>query len=85
MQFLKILQMVVMLLPTLRDIVKQVDTVFPESDHGAQKLEMVRQLTENAYNAAGETGIAFDKIWPALSGAISGIVLLFKGPSSENK
>lgn len=85
MQFLKILQIVITLLPTLRDIVKQVDAVFPERNQGAQKLEMVRQLTENAYNAAGEVGIAFDKIWPALSGAISGIVLLFKEPAPESK
>jgi hypothetical protein len=77
MKFLKILQLIVTLLPTLAAAVEAVEKILPASDQGTQKLAMVRDILESTYKAAGDVSIAFDQVWPAISGTVDALVFAF--------
>jgi hypothetical protein len=77
MEYLKLLQSVVMLLPTLAEAVKSIEALFPESGQGQKKLEAVRGMMEDSYKVAGETAGAFQQIWPIASGAVGSLVKLY--------
>jgi hypothetical protein len=77
MQFLKILQLIISLLPALAEAVDKVEKVLPASDQGTQKLAIVRGMIESTYKAAGDASIAFDLVWPAIKGTVEALVLAF--------
>lgn len=77
MRFLQILKILIGLLPIVVEAVKTVEQALPVSGQGQQKLAMVRQMIESAYQAAGDVEVAFEQIWPAVSAAISAAVAMF--------
>jgi hypothetical protein len=76
MQFLQLLKVMAQLLPMLGQIVQAVENIMPLPGQGAKKLALVRQILDNAYKIAGDLTIAFDTLWPLISGAIASIVTL---------
>ena len=74
MQYLTIIKVVLSLLPILIEAVKAVEAAFPASGQGALKLELIRNVVSQAYNAGTGALVKFDELWPVLQGAISSVV-----------
>lgn len=74
MQYLAIIKAVLALLPVLIEAVRAIESAFPASGQGSNKLAAVRAVVEGAYNAATDAAIEFEKLWPALQSAVSAIV-----------
>lgn len=63
---------------TIIEIVKIVEKLLPESGQGAQKLTLVRQLSEQA---VGDIGA----MWPQIEGLIAAFVKLANAAGSFRK
>lgn len=77
MRFLEIVRLIAGLLPTLIEIVKAVEEAIPEAGKGKDKLAMVRELLQVAYEATGDIGESFESLWPILQSVVDRIVALF--------
>ena len=62
------------LLPILRDVVSQVESLFPQRGFGAAKLEIAKGIIEKSISSIGIAETTFDSVWPALENAIGVIV-----------
>lgn len=76
MQYLVIIKTVLTLLPIIIEAVKAIESAFPESGQGQQKLAAVRAIVQTAYDTATDTVVKFDAIWPAIQSAVSAVVEL---------
>ncbi len=85
MQFIKIMQTLMLMLPTLINVVRQVQELFPQKELGPQKLELVKQMTEAAHQADPDTNVDFDQLWPAVRRVIEGILTLVKSDAAAPK
>lgn len=80
--FISILKALIAILPILRDLITAAEAVFPAQGSGVQKLELVKTLIQNVYEAATEFQAPFASVWPVLSSVISHVVPLFTKPSA---
>lgn len=77
MRFFEIVKIIASLLPTLIEIIKAVEAAIPDSGKGQDKLAMVRELLQVAYDATGDIGQSFSELWPLIQQVIDRIVALF--------
>lgn len=76
MQYIVIIRAVISLLPIIIEAVKAIESAFPESGKGQQKLGAVRAIVETAFETASDATVKFDAIWPAIQSAVSAVVSL---------
>lgn len=74
MQYLIYIRIVLSLLPILIDAIKALEAAFPVSGQGSQKLELIRSIVEQAYNAGTGTLVKFEDVWPVLQKSINSLV-----------
>lgn len=55
------------IIPVLIGCIKAVEEAIPGSGKGEQKLAMIREALESAYEAADDATEGFESIWPILS------------------
>lgn len=55
------------IIPVLIGCLKAVEDAIPGAGKGEQKLAMIREALEAAYEAADDAAEGFDSIWPLLS------------------
>lgn len=73
-------------MPIIIELVKQVEALFPEPNNGLAKREAVITMLQSAYEAADDsTDIEFQKLTPALEGAITGVVTFLRKTGIFNK
>lgn len=77
MQYLAIIKIVLGLLPVIMDAIKAIEAVLPSGGQGQAKLEALKGIISSAYNAATDTSIKFEAMWPVLQGVITTVVTLF--------
>jgi hypothetical protein len=86
MNFLAIMQLITQLLPIIHSTVDQVETIFPQSGKGAEKLALVKNVVETAIDVS-DIGQAMAQagrdapsatVWPIVSGVIGSIVAMKK-------
>ncbi len=77
MKFVQAIKTVASALPALADAVKAAEALVPGGGAGAEKLKVVEATLRGAYRVSVDAEVAFDSIWPALSGAVSGLVGLY--------
>lgn len=78
MTFFTILKTLASLLPLLLQIINSLETALPETGNGPKKLSALKTIVQSAYSVATDTGVAFEKIWPVIEVAVSGLVTMFK-------
>lgn len=78
MNFFTILKTLASLLPILLQIVTSLETALPETGNGSKKLSALKTIVQSAYSVSTDTSVAFEKIWPAIEVAVSGLVAMFK-------
>lgn len=74
MQYLSLIRLVLSLLPVLIDAIKAIEAAFPASGQGSLKLELVRGVVEQAYNAGTGALSKFEDVWPVLQKVIASLV-----------
>lgn len=78
MSVFTVLKTLASLMPTLLQIISLLDDVKPESGKGTDKLAALKTVVQSAYTVSTDTGVAFEKIWPAIESVVGGLVALFK-------
>ncbi len=73
MQIVQTAKAVFEFLPAVVAGVTQVEAAFP-STAGAAKLDIVKSVLSSAYNAEQEVTVAFESLWPTISGVITALV-----------
>lgn len=74
MQYLIYVRVILSLLPALIEAIKAIEAAFPASGQGPLKLELVRSIVEQAYNAGTGALAKFEDIWPVLQKTIASLV-----------
>lgn len=77
MQYLSIIKLVLSLLPLIIDVVKAVETAMPASGQGANKLALVHDVLQEAYNAGTGAVAKFEDVWPVLQNTVTSVVTFF--------
>jgi hypothetical protein len=77
MQFIQTARLILSLLPLILEAVKAVEAALPEGGLGAQKLGLVRQTLQAAFDIADDGFASFEKIWPALEKTVTAVVGVF--------
>jgi hypothetical protein len=77
MHFIQTAKLILSLLPLILEAVKAVEAALPEGGMGAQKLGLVRQTLQAAFDIADDGFASFEKVWPALEKTIGAVVGLF--------
>lgn len=77
MQYLTIIKTVLSLLPLILEAVKAIEAALPEGGQGAQKLALLRQTVQAGFEAATDTVVSFEAVWPALEKVAGAAVGLF--------
>ena len=67
---MKTFLLIVQLIPAVIALVKEIESVIPQTGQGAAKLTAVREILE-------VTVEGFTEIWPALEKVISSLITLF--------
>ncbi len=76
-KLIAIIKIVAQLLPAIIEAIKAIEAAIPQSGQGAQKLALVRELIEAAFEAVQDAGVTFADVWPAVQRIVSKIVALF--------
>lgn len=85
MHFLEVIKLVLSVLPLLIDAIKTVESVFPESGKGREKLEMIRGIVQASYETSSKLAVSFDEIWQPIQKVISVIVGVFNTTGTFKK
>lgn len=80
--FISIIKAIIAILPILRELITAAEVLFPAQGAGVQKLELVKTLLQNAYNAATEIEAPFASIWPTVASVIGYVVPLITKPTA---
>lgn len=73
-KFLDILKVVAALIPLIKQLIRDVEELIPESGRGAEKLTIVRELLEAAFDALEDVPVVFSEVWPFLERLIGKFV-----------
>ena len=76
-KLIAIIKIVAQLLPAIIEAIKAIEAAIPQTGQGAQKLALVRELIEAAFEAVQDAGVTFADVWPAVQRLITKIVGLF--------
>ena len=76
-KLIAIIKIVAQLLPAIIEAIKAIEAAIPQSGQGAQKLALVRELIEAAFEAVQDAGVTFAEVWPAVQRLIAKIVGVF--------
>ena len=76
-KLIAIIKIIAQLLPTIIEAIKAIEAAVPASGQGAQKLALVRELIEAAFEAVQDAGVTFGEVWPAIQRMITKLVVLF--------
>jgi hypothetical protein len=77
MNFFTILKIVLSLLPSIIQVMKELEGLFPETGQGKVKLGLIKTTLETVYtNSVGAVG-SFEQVWPVLETLITKFVALF--------
>jgi len=76
-KLIAIIKIIAQLLPTIIEAIKAIEAAVPASGQGAQKLALVRELIEAAFEAVQDAGVTFSEVWPAIARLIAKLVGLF--------
>lgn len=63
MSFLQIIELVIKLMPLIRDAIAQAETLFPAGGSGATKLDYVKTMIQSAINTVSPVSTTFDAVW----------------------
>lgn len=74
MQYLALIRLVLALLPAVIDAVKAIEAAYPAAGQGALKLDLVRGILQNAYDAGTGVTVKFDELWPVLQNTVASVV-----------
>lgn len=74
MQLAAILKIIITYLPLIIQLVKTVETQFPDAGLGKVKLDAVRGMLEATFEQAQDFNDKFDDIWPVLEKTIGKVV-----------
>lgn len=77
MKAFAVIKVVAQLLPVLIEAMKAIEAAIPQSGQGAQKLALVRELIEAAFDAVTDAGVTFADVWPTVQRVIGKLVALF--------
>ncbi len=77
MGFIEMLKLIIGLFPMLIQAIKAVESAIPESGKGREKLELIKNAVQAAYEASTSVASNFEVLWPALSKTINSIVNAF--------
>lgn len=77
MQFIQTARLILSLLPLILEVVRAVEAALPEGGLGAQKLALVRQTLQAAFDVAEDSFGSFEKLWPALERTVTAVVGVF--------
>ncbi len=69
-------RIVTALLPVVLSLVRTAEDAMPVGGRGADKLQLVRETLEAAFEAAGDAVVEFKDIWPAVHRLIGALVRL---------
>ena len=75
--FLSIFQLIVSLLPLVAQSVQQVENLLPASGNGSQKLELVKGLVADAYQAAPGVTATIGQVHDIVTAITSRVVAFF--------
>lgn len=84
-KLIAIIKIIAQLLPTIIEAIKAIEAAVPASGQGAQKLALVRELIEAAFEAVQDAGVTFGEVWPAIQRLIAKLVGLFNSTGIFNK
>lgn len=76
-KLIAIIRIVAQLLPAIIEAIKAIEAAIPQTGQGAQKLALVRELIEAAFEAVQDAGVTFADVWPAIQRLVAKIVGLF--------
>lgn len=76
-KLIAIIKIVAQLLPAIIEAIKAIEAAIPQSGQGAQKLALVRELIEAAFEAVQDAGVTFADVWPAIQRIVAKIVAAF--------
>lgn len=77
MSWLNIVKVVLELVPLVVNTIKTIEGAIGGSGKGAEKLAMLRNIIESAYNTAQDATVKFEQIWPALESIVKTVVSTF--------
>ncbi len=77
MGFIEMLKLIIGLFPMLIQAIKAVEAAIPEAGKGSEKLELIKNAVQAAYEASTSVASNFEVLWPALSKTINSIVNAF--------
>lgn len=83
-QFLAIIALINQLLPLIRETVKTLEALFPQSGTGASKKEMLMQILSNAAEQSGTLKATYEAAKPTLMAIIDTVAKLHKSPEVNN-
>lgn len=75
--FIEIMRLIAQILPLVIEIIKAVEKEVPEAGKGQEKLALVRELLQVAYEQGGSLSESFDELWPTLKKVIDSVVAAF--------
>lgn len=75
-KYLEIIRFVASVFPMIIQLLKAVEAEFP-SKSGQEKLAVVRDALEGAFDVMDDLVITFTDVWPALEKVISSLVAAF--------
>lgn len=64
---MKLALFLIQLIPTIMEIVKKIEDMFPQSGIGSEKLQLLREMLEASYSG-------LSTIWPTISFIVDKIV-----------
>lgn len=76
-RFLDVLRVVAALIPAVKALIREVEELIPEGGRGADKLAIVRDMLEAAFDALDDVPVAFAEVWPVLQRLIDKFVSIF--------
>jgi capsid protein len=84
-KLIAIIKIVAQLLPAIIEAIGAIEAAIPQSGQGAQKLAMVREIVEAAFESVQDASVTFAEVWPAIQRLVAKLVTAFNGLGVFNK
>lgn len=84
-QIIAILQIVVQLLPIVKTFIMAVEEAVPATGQGAAKIQMVKDMTANAFKAVDTVQATFEQVWPLMQVMVTSLVAMYNATGQFKK
>lgn len=74
MKFITLAKTILALLPAIVAAIRAVEEAIPGEGKGEAKLALIREILEKVYASTQDLTVEFERLWPAISTAISAVV-----------